>query len=308
MEYSSSVDSLQFGAEKYSVKNLIYPLDLLEQGSGSKYDNNRVVFFINVSAGGTNSGFGAGKKYGELYDIPDADKAKFSGEKIVGKSDGALGSNLTGSNLKRLAAAIILHMPNSINQGLSVSWDEVDMDSFLNTVLTVAGTAIGDGVGAGASSATSAGARQALKNNNFAQRSTRITPGNTKQEMLFRAVDYRTFEFNYSFTPKSQDEVANVIEIIRMFRHHMLPDFKGDGEFLYVYPSEFNVKYYSGPNENKYIDKHLTAVLTSCRVDYTPNGQFTSFAGGMPQQINFTMQFKEIAAPNKTTEPFEFTE
>jgi len=34
-------------------------------------------------------------------------------------------------------------------------------------------------------------------------------------------------------------------------------------------------------------------------VNYAPNGQFTSFADGMPTQINITLTFKELALLTK---------
>ena len=90
-----------------------------------------------------------------------------------------------------------------------------------------------------------------------------------------------------------------------MFKHHMLPEFKDEAKFLYIYPSEFNIKYYKGSDENKYIEKQMTAVLTRVNVDYTPNGQFNTFANGMPTQINLTLSFRELSVPTKETSPYD---
>lgn len=43
----------------------------------------------------------------------------------------------------------------------------------------------------------------------------------------------------------------------------------------------------------------MTAVLQSCSINYTPNGQFNTFANGMPTQIKMTLAFKELAVPTK---------
>jgi hypothetical protein len=143
----------------------------------------------------------------------------------------------------------------------------------------------------------------------YTQRATRTTDGNSKAEQLFRSVDFREFEFLYTFTPKNRQEAANVLKIIRTFRHHMLPEFRDENNFMYIYPSEFNVKYYHGSAENIYIEKQLTAVLQSCDVDYTPNGQFVSFGpgdgapGGMPQQITMSLRFKELSVATKESSP-----
>jgi hypothetical protein len=52
----------------------------------------------------------------------------------------------------------------------------------------------------------------------------------------------------------------------------------------------------------------MTAVLTNMSVNYTPNGQFTTFGGemdGMPTHINITMTFKELGLLSKETSPFD---
>jgi hypothetical protein len=40
-------------------------------------------------------------------------------------------------------------------------------------------------------------------------------------------------------------------------------------------------------------------VLTDLNINYTPNGSFTTFANGMPTQINIQMTFKELAILTK---------
>jgi hypothetical protein len=116
---------------------------------------------------------------------------------------------------------------------------------------------------------------------------------------------YNNIDFNYQFAPKSEKEAKVVMNIIRMFKHHMLPEYADDAKSMYIYPSEFNVKYYKGTEENVHIEKQITAVLQSVGVDYTPNGQFNTFKNGMPQQINLTLRFKELSTPSKETSPFD---
>jgi len=36
-------------------------------------------------------------------------------------------------------------------------------------------------------------------------------------------------------------------------------------------------------------------------VNYTPNGNFSVFANGMPTQINMTLEFKELQLASKET-------
>jgi hypothetical protein len=81
----------------------------------------------------------------------------------------------------------------------------------------------------------------------------------------------------------------------------MHPEFKSQDAFLYVYPSEFDITYYKGSEENLNIHRHTSCVLTELNVNYTPNGVFNTFPNGMPTQINLTMSFKELMLLSKET-------
>jgi hypothetical protein len=99
-------------------------------------------------------------------------------------------------------------------------------------------------IGAGAAGASLAGSIL-LKQLPGAQRIAQVTPGNSKVEQLFQGVDFRTFNFNYQFHPKNATEAENAMRIVSTFRHHMLPEFLGDAQYLYIYPSTFDIKYYT---------------------------------------------------------------
>ena len=79
----------------------------------------------------------------------------------------------------------------------------------------------------------------------------------------------------------------------------MHPEFKDGNNFVYIYPSEFDVYYYQGGQENLTIHRHTSCVLTEMNINYTPNGVFTTFSNGMPTQINVQMTFRELALLTK---------
>ena len=124
---------------------------------------------------------------------------------------------------------------------------------------------------------------------------------NPKKEMLFKTVDFRTFSFDYVFAPRDETEANNVMQIIKTLKFHMHPEYKDNNSFLYLYPSEFDVQYYTNDGINRYIHQHTSCVLTEFSVNYTPNGSFTTFANGMPTHISVTMTFQELVAPTKET-------
>ena len=301
----------------YSVQNLVYPEDL---ENNPAFNGNKILFFINVASSGKVSGFNGGEDY-KLFDIPAVDLQQSSGNKIA-QSTPFLNS-ISGAKKKRLRSAIALYLPNDINQGTSVNWSDEDVGSIIGESLvsvkqstTDVGNADGfiasakavfSGVGDVVKTAASGGVAAAIRNTPKIQQGSRVTPGNSKAEQLFKGVGFRSISYNYTFSPKSESEAENVMNIIRMFKHHMLPEFADASKFLYIYPSEFNIKYYVGNKQNAYIEKQLTAVLTRVNVTYTPNGQYNAFSNGMAQQINMSLDFTEIALLTKEDVPFKFT-
>lgn len=125
---------------------------------------------------------------------------------------------------------------------------------------------------------------------------------NPKKEQVFNQIDFRTFSFTYQFYPRDEVEAEAVKNIIKEFKLHMHPEIKrdgGPGEFLFIYPSEFDIVYYKDGKENQNIHRHPSCALTDVSVVYTPRGQFNSFRDGMPAQINMTLTFRELAVLTK---------
>jgi hypothetical protein len=115
---------------------------------------------------------------------------------------------------------------------------------------------------------------------------------NPFKEVMFEAIDFRTFSFKYTFLPKSESEVHNVRRIIDLFKFHMHPELS-DGGLFYVYPSEFEMQYYFRGEENTFLHKISTCVLTDMQVDYGSQF-FSSFDDGAPTEIILSLTFKEI--------------
>jgi hypothetical protein len=206
---------------------------------------------------------------------------------------------------KRLKTAIALHIPNQLQIRYGMQWSEEDTGS-----LAMAGAATqeiakalqskgknSDVTGTGAAIISSMALSKAP--NGAASGALMGLAANPKKEQLFKGVDYRTFQFEYQFFPRNETEAKNVLNIIQEFKYHMHPEFKDSNNFVYIYPSEFDVFYYQGGMENKNLHRHTSCVLTEMNINYTPNGAFTTFANGMPTQINVTLAFRELALLTK---------
>ena len=121
---------------------------------------------------------------------------------------------------------------------------------------------------------------------------------NPRKEQLFKEVNFRDFNFTYTFAPRSEQEAKNVMAIINQFKYHAHPDMK-DGDFLFIYPSEFDIVHYFDGRPNKLMPRHTTSVLNSVTIDYSPNGNYSVFPNGMPTMIRMTLNFKELAILTK---------
>lgn len=227
---------------------------------------------------------------------------------------GALGlenvaSTFSGAK-KRLATAIALHTPNNMSTTYSVNYEEEDTDIYAMGLAAAGGTAslkkaieqkgmsnvAKDVANATAAAGIAIGLK--LPGTGGISKITGLAP-NPRKEQLFKHVNFRNFTFDYQFYPRDPQEAENVLNIIYQFKYHMHPEFKDANNFLYIYPSEFDIFYYNGGQENLNVNRHTSCVLTDMVVNYSPNGQFTSFANGMPTQINLTLTFKELATLTK---------
>jgi hypothetical protein len=338
-------------ADKYSVSNLMYPVDLMGSNGTeqNQYSGSYVMFYLNVQEDSMllkqpgnpviseevvrSRGFAIGRDYSEReVQFGAAALGGFSGlggsllassSKVVtagvGAGVGAVAATVVGSQAsgftrpqKRLKAAIALHVPNQLNIRYSANWQEEETEAgayALEAMSTVTralearkgGMSMAD-IAAQESGAVGAAASAIATKfmPNILQVATGVT-SNPRKEQLFRGVDFRTFVFDYSFFPRNEKEAEDVLNIIYMFKLHMHPEFKGEdlGQFLYVYPSEFDISYFYNNQENLNLHRHTSCVLTEMNVQYAPEGQYTTFSNGISTHINVSLTFKELSILTK---------
>jgi len=224
---------------------------------------------------------------------------------IVGAATGAIVGSQGSRSQKRLKTAIALHIPNNLSVNYSMSWSEEDTGAL--AMAAGGGYEIAKALSSGGknSDVTGVGAailtNIALSNgpNQGANSAATGLAANPKKEQVFKGVNFRTFTFDYKFFPRNANEARNVRWIIDEFKYHMHPEFKDSNNFVYIYPSEFDIFYYRDGQENRNIHRHTSCVLTDMAINYTPNGLFSTFDNGMPTQIDITLQFRELALLTK---------
>ena len=234
----------------------------------------------------------------------------------VGAATGFVGVEVIGTQtasfskqMKRLQAAIALHTPNNLSARYSANYEEVGTSAFQMAMR--GGEDIARAVEGGVKDGNvsdettddmkAIGAAISLNTIGGKDAISAITglAVNPKKEQIFRGVDFRTWQFDYQFFPRSKQEYQNVQNIIYMFKLHMHPEYKDANNFLYIYPSEFDIVHYNGVDENFNLPRHTSCVLTDLTINYAPQSQFTAFDGGIPTQINIQMTFKELVQMSK---------
>ena len=115
---------------------------------------------------------------------------------------------------------------------------------------------------------------------------------NPFREQFFKSVDFRTHNFRYTFMAKSQTEAKNIRHIIKLFKFHMHPELTGTG-LSFIYPSEFDIKYYFRDRENKAFDRITSCVLTNMNIEYGGD-IFSTFKDGQPVEVNMSLEFREL--------------
>ena len=195
---------------------------------------------------------------------------------------------------KRIAAAIQLPMPNELVTRYGVSWGEDDTNMF---------DAMARGLSNITSGVTDAAAAASLGAANLVQaQGLSAATGlavNPKKEMYFRSVDFRTFQLNYRLYPKTPTEAQTIKDIIFHLKFHMHPEYNSEGRYTFVYPSEFDITFYHKGDENDWINKVATCVLTDLIVNYTPDSLWAQHDQGEPNAVQISMTFKELTVMTK---------
>ena len=127
---------------------------------------------------------------------------------------------------------------------------------------------------------------------------------NPQLQVLFRGIGFRSFQFDFVFTPYNKEESEMVKNIIYKFKYHSAPQIDSNagvfsqGMYMKV-PDAFNIKFYYGNEENRNVQRIGECVLENVNVDYAGSGQWSTFNDGSPNQIRLTLQFKETVIIDK---------
>jgi hypothetical protein len=221
--------------------------------------------------------------------------------------------------------SVVLPIPGGLQDQQQVSWASDSMDATAIALSDIALSTITGGVGAGLDSAQGilgrgqsniSDIKKALSANIAgaaagANRLLTRTTGaimNPNMELLFDSPQMRTFTFSFLLSPRSKKESKTIVKIIRFFKQGMAP-IRSKSRLFLRSPHTFRLAYKhraafgrtNNPNNNdtvtdhKFLNKFKECAMNGFGVDYTPNGQYSTYEDGSMTAYQITMNFQEIA-------------
>jgi hypothetical protein len=205
---------------------------------------------------------------------------------------------------------VYLPIPGGIADTNAVTWGSDSMDPIQSTLANIALSAIGGGGSAGANAA--AGSMEDAANlsadmkiwvqNYFAQAATGTTNllsrtqgaiTNPNMELLFSGPTLRPFTFNFKLSARGTKDRDQIRQIIRFFKQGMAVQRTQSQLFLKA-PHTFKIRYLHKDKDHQYLNLIKECALQSFTVNYTPEGNYMTFADGLMTSYEISMQFQEL--------------
>jgi len=117
---------------------------------------------------------------------------------------------------------------------------------------------------------------------------------NPNMELLFTGPTLRTFQFQFKFTPRDQNESRQVKSIIRSFKTHMAPRIDAAENAFLKTPNVFELRYRKGTTDHPFLNRFKQCALTNMSVNYTGEGVYATYSDATPVSMVMTLDFKEL--------------
>ena len=117
---------------------------------------------------------------------------------------------------------------------------------------------------------------------------------NPRSEAFYNSPQARTFSFTFDFWPRSEAEAVAVEKIIAIFKYNSAPGFK-DGTMgsVFTTPNYWKISYMFNSAENTSLNRIGACYCTDVEVDYSPDGQWTTFGDGKPVHTRLVVNMLE---------------
>ena len=212
---------------------------------------------------------------------------------------------------KRTIGTVILPIPGGIQDGQNVNYGDSRMTPLDMAKANIALTTVSEGVTKGVEAAGNAAetVAGAFGDNKKALAAviagmaagagdmlTRTTGAvtNPNLELLFNGPSLRTFSFQFLLAPRSEKEAKTIIQILRFFKQGMSP-IRTKSRLFLKSPHTFQLSYRNSKGgEHKYLNKFKECALGTFGVNYTPNGNYSTYEDGVMTAYQMSMTFREL--------------
>ena len=206
---------------------------------------------------------------------------------------------------RKSIGSVILPIPGGIQDGQSCQWGGSTMTPLDMAKADIALAGVTKGIGAAVGAAGDAAEKMAAGFGDNKKGIAAVIAGmaagagnlltrttgaitNPNMELLFGGPELRTFSFQFTLAPRSKPEAMEVIKIIRFFKQGMAPIRTKSMLFLKS-PHTFKLSYKgSDGDDHKYLNKFKECALGSFGVNYTPNGNYSTYEGGVMTCLLYT--------------------
>ena len=252
--------------------------------------------------------FGPDMKYPEDMKI-EQDKIKISMIKFNPRSLSNQNTGFTDRpDTKDIIGTVTLAIPGGIRDENSVKWGAQDMNAAQARIASAAFNFISEGKSPGPAdlaalqkdltdplTRTAIGlgfAGAAVGAQGLLARTTGAIL-NPNTELLFSGPALRAFTFQFPFSPRSEDESKMVQRIIRFFKQGMAVQRTKNAIFLKA-PNVFELKYFNGNTDHTFLPRMKTCALLNCSVDYTPDGNYSTYTNSSMTSYTMSLTFNEL--------------
>lgn len=210
----------------------------------------------------------------------------------------------------RIIGKVFLPIPAGISDTNAVTWGSDEMSplekslaEFANSFITGGGEAGANTLGTQTEQAQKSSSdlrtgvaaiftSQAIGKSNILSR-TKGAVFNPNMELLFSGPTLRPFTFNFKLSARGTKDRDEIRQIIRFFKQGMAVQRTQSQLFLKA-PHTFKIRYLHKDKDHPYINLIKECALQSFTVNYTPEGNYMTFADGLMTSYEISMQFQEL--------------
>lgn len=255
-------------------------------------------------------------KYPDNLKTETQDVIKFSMLKYEPRKFNESGDNLGSFGersdfTKRTIGDVCLPIPGGISDTNSVNWGSDTLSAAQKALADFANTVITRGASEGSNTAQrqieqvqqNAGQINQALGSYFTEQAVGVTNllsrtqgaiQNPNMELLFSGPSLRPFSFTFKLSARGKADVEQIRKIIRFFKQGMAVQRTASNLFLKA-PHTFKIQYLYRKKDHPYINYIKECALQSFTVNYTPEGNYMTFAdNGSMVSYEISMQFQEL--------------